>query len=83
MNQSIHLQAIGQFAAKPASELKVGDKTVWNFGSTAIVASVRSHGKSVYAVLRTEDGKVWPERRFLGTRLIACTGLGYGKTFHL
>ena len=82
MTQSIHLQGIGQFTAKPASELTIGDTTVWNHGSTAAVASVRQQGKSVFVVLRTEDGKEWPERRFLGSRLVACTGLG-GKTFRL
>lgn len=72
MTQSIHLQEIGQFTAKPAGELKAGDTTVWNFGSTAKVVSIRAHGKSVYVVLN--DGKAeYPERRFLASRLIACT----------
>jgi hypothetical protein len=82
MTQSIHLQGIGQFTAKPAGELRVGDTAVWNYGSTAEVVSVETKGKSVYVVLRTADGKEWPERRFLGSRLIACTGLG-GKVRHL
>lgn len=80
--QSIHLQGIGQFTAKPARDLREGDTTVWNGGSTAKVVTVRTAGKSVYVVLRTEDGKEWPERRFLGSRLVACTGLG-GRTFEL
>lgn len=79
--QSIHLQGIGQFTAKPAAELKIGDTTVWNNGGTAKVVSVRAQGKSMYVVLN--DGKAeYPERRFLGSRLVACTGLG-GKTFRL
>jgi hypothetical protein len=78
---SIHLQEIGQFTAKPAGDLKVGDTTVWNFGSTAKVVSVRASGKSVYVVL--DDGKAtYPERRFSASRLVACTGLG-GKVFPL
>lgn len=81
MTQSIHLQGIGQFTAKPASDLKIGDTTVWNYGHTAEVISVRAQGKSIYVALRTEDGKDWPERRFLSSRLVACTGLG-GKTFY-
>lgn len=79
---SIHLQGVGQFTAKAAGELKVGDTTVWNFGSTAEVMSVRTKGKSVFVQLRTTDGKEWPERRFLAARLVACTGLG-GKTLNL
>jgi len=70
---TIHLQGIGQFPAKPAKELKTGDTTVWNNGSQAEIVSVRDSGKSVYVVLRTKDGKEWPERRFLKTRLVACT----------
>lgn len=81
MTQSIHLQGIGQFTAKPAGDLKKGDTTVWNSGSTAKVVSVRSQGKSIYVVLN--DGKTeYPERRFLASRLVACAGLG-GKTIHL
>lgn len=80
--QSIHLQGLGQFTAKAAGELKVGDTTVWNHGSTAEVVSVRTKGKSVFVRLRTTDGKEWLERRFLASRLVACTGLG-GKTLNL
>lgn len=82
MTDAIHLQGIGLFTAKPASELQIGDKTVWNYGSTAIVNSLTRRGKSVYVTLKTEDGKVWPQRRFLSSRLVACVGLG-GKTKHL
>jgi hypothetical protein len=81
MTQSIHLQGIGQFTAKPAAELKEGDTTVWNSGATAQVVSVRTQGKSVYVVLN-DGNAVYPERRFLGSRLVACTGLG-GKLFQL
>ncbi len=80
--QAIHLQGIGLFTAKPAGELKVGDNTVWNYGSTALVNTITAKGKSVLVTLKTEDGKVWPERRFLASRLVACTGLG-GKTKQL
>ena len=78
----IHLQGIGLFAAKPAGELQVGDKMVWNYGSTSTVLSIRTKGKSVFITERSEDGKEWPERRFLASRLVACTGI-CGKTKHL
>ena len=76
MTQSIHLQGIGQFTAKPAGELMPGDTTVWNYGSTARVKSVRYAGKCIYVVLEDETLKTWPERRLLASRLVACTGLG-------
>jgi hypothetical protein len=71
----IHLQGIGLFAAKPANELAVGDKTVWNYGHTADVSGVRHKGNSTYVTLTTDDGKTWPERRFNNSRLVACTRL--------
>lgn len=82
MTSSIHIQGIGKFTAKPANEFQVGDTMVWNHGSTSKVVEARREGKSVYIVMQTGDGKVWPERRFLGSRLIACTGLG-GKVCRL
>ena len=37
---TIKLQGIGSVTAKPAQDLKVGDITVWNFGSHAKVLSI-------------------------------------------
>lgn len=82
MTKSIHLQGIGQFTAKAAREFRAGDTMVWNNGCTSNVVNIRQDGMSVYIVMRTDDGKVWPERRFLGSRLIASTGLG-GKVCRL
>jgi hypothetical protein len=82
MSDAIHLQGIGRFAAKPAADLKPGDRVVWNYGSCSDVVTVKAKGKSIYVTMRTDDGKVWPERRFLASRLIACTGLG-GKVKQL
>jgi hypothetical protein len=82
MTQSIHLQGIGQFTAKPAADLQVGDTMVWNYGSTSKVLTLRTKGKSIFVTEQDDSGKVWPERRFLNSRLVACTGIG-GKTFHL
>lgn len=79
---SIHLQGVGEFTAKPAGDLQAGDTTVWNYGSTAKVISVQRKSKSVCVVLKDDKGTEWPQRRFLATRLVACTGLG-GKTEHL
>jgi hypothetical protein len=67
---SIHLQGIGLCNAKPAAELQIGDKTVWNYGSIATVESVRHKGQSVYVSLR-DNKRLYPERRFLASRLVA------------
>lgn len=67
----IWLQSVGLHHAKPAAELQVGDTMVWNFGSTSTVLSVRRAGASVYVKQKTDDGKEWPEVRYLGKRLIA------------
>lgn len=72
----IWLQNVGLFAAKPAGELQVGDKMVWNGGSTSTVLTVRHKGKSTFVTERSDDGREWPERRFLSDRLVACAGLG-------
>lgn len=67
----IWLQNIGLFAAKPAGELQVGDRMVWNGGSYSTVLSIRQKGKSVFVTEQTQDGKIWPERRFAASRLVA------------
>lgn len=68
---SIHLQGIGSFRAIPAGDLKVGDVTIWNFGGLQTVAEIKPAGvKSVAIVWRDKDGKTYPARRYLATRLI-------------
>ncbi|RYD63710.1 MAG: hypothetical protein EOP83_11470, partial [Verrucomicrobiaceae bacterium] len=41
----IHLQHYGMCTAKPASELKVGDITIWNTGATAEVIAITEASK--------------------------------------
>jgi hypothetical protein len=72
MSKTIHLQGVGKFQAKPASEIKPGDVLVWNYGSTSTVLTVETRGKSVFTTQTAEKIGIF-ERRFLGTRLVACT----------
>jgi hypothetical protein len=71
--RTIHLQGVGRHKAKPASELAVGDRTVWNTGAVYSVVSIVVHpnGKTLNTILRDESsGKVYP-RRFAATRMVA------------
>ena len=71
--KSIHLQGIGRHPAKPAGELQVGDRTVWNTGSVYRVesATLNPSGKTLETTLRDEaSGKLYP-RRFAVGRLVA------------
>lgn len=70
---TIQLQAIGHVPAKPASELKVGDVMIWNFGYTSTVKEiVRQTAKSLWIKeVSDESGKTY-ERRFLKSRLVGC-----------
>jgi DNA repair protein RadC len=70
--QAVQLQGIGLHNAKPASELAVGDVTVWNYGSTAEVISV-TEASPVFLLVNLRDeksGQVSP-RRLKKTRLVA------------
>ena len=70
-NPCIWLQEVGLFRAKPAGELQVGDIMVWNYGSTSTVLTIRHKGKSVFVTERDHEGREYPERRFLASRLVA------------
>lgn len=50
---TIHLQGIGRVPAKLASDLVVGDVTLWNYGYPAEVVGLEPKGSaSIVAVLR-------------------------------
>lgn len=61
--QSIHLQAIGQHPAKPASQLQVGERRVYNYGQSAEIVALERKGKSVYITTRSDkDGSTYVQR---------------------
>lgn len=59
MTQQIRLQGIGWVNAIPASELQVGDITVWNYGGyeEVILIEPTKSGKSVKVTLAYGEGK--------------------------
>ena len=67
---SIQLQGIGKVHAKPASELKVGDVTIWNYGYREMVETIEIRGNSVYVTLRCQKSGQLFSRRFLQSRLV-------------
>lgn len=71
--RTIHLQGLGRHLAKPAGELSIGDRTVWNYGYVYVVESIvpSASGKTLDAVLRAEDGGQTYPRRFAIDRMVA------------
>ena len=74
MTQSIHLQGIGQFQAKKAKDIVIGeDYLVWNFGLTSKpVDIVKQTPKQIVFLVVTPEGNVY-ERRLNKERLVAFT----------
>ena len=69
---TIHLIGVGKVLAVPASELVVGDRLMWNYGSVYTVVSIEDVSPKFLAIAeRDKDGKVWPARRFKKDRLLA------------
>lgn len=68
--ETIRLQGIGKVRAIPASDLKVGMRTVWNFGGIEVIKSLTlsKTGKTIQAVVDC-NGKDY-NRKLLGTRLV-------------
>jgi uncharacterized ferredoxin-like protein len=76
---TVHLQGIGPVFAKPASDLVVGDRIMYNFGSTATVTNVVSASAAFLSVTvesnsRSDKGKAYTSR-IKKTRLLAVTGV--------
>lgn len=71
MSNAIHLQGVGSYGAVPASSLRAGDVTVWNFGVTEVVLGVEEASpKFVLVELRSQSGATY-SRRMTKTRLVA------------
>ena len=72
MIKSIHLQGIGRFQAKKASEFKVGDKLVWNGGFTSKITKIKKKTPSQIVFEVKSDGKLY-DKRINKDRLVAYT----------
>lgn len=71
-NAVVWLQGIGNVKAKPAAELAVGDRTVWNYGYISRVVEIQVASPKFLAVtLASEDGNHVGVRRLRRDRLIA------------
>jgi hypothetical protein len=72
---TIHLQAIGRVAAKPAGELLLGDVIMWNFGYTSKVVDITTRGTTQIVVHTQRDNDSTYTRVMNKTRLVAVKGL--------
>ena len=73
MSQTIHLQEIGQVAAKPAKDFAIGEFSVWNAGYTSELIAVTPKGRTQLTwQTRSKDGKIWT-RVVKADRLVAFT----------
>jgi len=66
---TIKLQGIGSTTAKMAKELKIGDITVWNFGSTAKVLAIVSE-TAKFITFKIEESTGVYTRRLKKNRLV-------------
>ena len=74
-NQTIHLQGIGQVAAKPAAEIVAGDTLVFNYGYTYDVKRIyKVTAKTVTFVLATEKTGAEFTKRFGKSTLLGVKG---------
>jgi len=71
MTQTIQLQQIGRVPAVPASEVKAGDRLMWNFGSIYKVLDIIKETKKQIVISTTpEKGGAIYTQRLLKTRLV-------------
>jgi hypothetical protein len=61
------LQGVGQHPAKAWGDFAVGDRAVFNFGSTYTVVGKEQKGPWTYLTLQDEKGKTWPPRKHKST----------------
>lgn len=70
--KTIHLIGVGRVRAVEASELKPGDRLMWNYGSIYTVMSIEDVSPKFLAIIeRDKNGKQWGPRRLRKDRLVA------------
>jgi hypothetical protein len=68
---TVQIQSVGRCKGKPASQLQIGDVTIWNFGYTcAFVGFAKETKAQVIAQFLDKDGTIW-EKRMGKDRLVA------------
>lgn len=65
-----HLQGIGSVNAKPAGEIKLNDKLMWNYGATSIVIAIVKETKSQIVIEEQYESGTY-QRRLGKNRLVA------------
>lgn len=70
VTKTIQLQSIGKVAAIPASELKVGDLRMYNFGSTGLIVAIKEKTTLTLEIITFESDKYYVSD-IRKTRLIA------------
>lgn len=73
--KTIKLQGIGTVNAKQAGELKVGDKTVWNFGAIEVVCGILKETRKTVTLQIRSQSSALHERRLNKTRLVGISSL--------
>ena len=70
--ETIQIQSVGKVPAIPASQLKINDSIVFNFGHTAKITSISRITKSfITFTLFDNETQSNCERRFKKSRLVA------------
>lgn len=59
----MRLQGMGNVDAVAASEIKVGDVLMWNYGYTSTVVAIRKTTKCIVLTELCGDGKTYERRR--------------------
>lgn len=68
---TVQIQSVGRCAGKPAGQLQIGDRTIWNFGGTSTFVGYAKETKAqVVAIFCEPDGTRW-EKRMGKDRLVA------------
>lgn len=68
---TVQIQYVGRCKGKPAGQLQVGDRTIWNFGYTSTFVGFAKETKAqVVAIFCYPDGTKW-EKRMGKERLVA------------
>ena len=65
-----NLQGIGSVNAKPAGEIKLNDKLMWNYGATSIVIAIVKETKSQIVIEEQYESGTY-QRRLGKNRLVA------------
>ncbi len=70
----VHLLGVGDVPGVPASDLKVGDEVMWNFGSTSKVLAIKEISPKFISVTFQNNDDYGPktsDRKLLKSRLVA------------